>query len=270
MTARTPSPAAPPGAPAHADPYPWRVGLGVVLAILLGVSGLALLMGVLKVPWTTPEQAAAPSAAATAQVLPTAAFPTQGVAQTPPPTTLPAAERSAQPTLPAAASPGQATPVQAPAAAPTPQAVADPRGTGAQGSPTSQAVVDPNAAEAALKAYLAYWDVRVRAMADPSATDLDLESVMAGVELARAREVLGQWSQEGRAYRTEIDHQVRVATATPGEAVIFDQYVTTSIRIDPATKEPLGNEPAVEQLRTTFVLQKIGGTFKVADQRGES
>lgn len=100
-------------------------------------------------------------------------------------------------------------------------------------------------------------------MADPERTDVDLESVMAGDELAGARETLAQWNTEGRAYRTSVEHHVWITRATADEAAVVDQYTTTSLKLEPATKEPLDAPPIVEPATDTFLLRNIGGTWKV-------
>lgn len=167
-------------------------------------------------------------------------------AATPRPGTSAAGEAPAAATVPTIESPGGARPMAVATVEPLP------------------AAVDPTIAAQVINAYLRYWDVRVQAMANPASTELSLESVMAGEELAGARKTLSDFAGDARAYQAEVDHRLRVLSVAADEARIFDQYDLTSVRIDASTGEPLPNAShVVEHLESTYVLRPDGGSWKV-------
>jgi hypothetical protein len=280
----TPAPASaspPPdgGEPRRQDvPYRWRT-------FALWLAGLLLLLGVLFglrtfqiFPGPASEDAEIVTARATQ-----AAFLTREAAsaKTPPvAATVPAAApplEHPQPT-PAAAAATAITAVasgQQPASVQTPsqQIVAAPASTSAppaQTSPTPiQAVIPADLAGAILQGYSDYWSVRVLSLRTPDPANQELDRVMTGFELARAQEVLAGYQRDGKAYQSDIKHQIWITQATTSEAVVVDEYIATSVRLDPATMEPVNADasPNVEHLRTTFLLQNIGGRWKVADER---
>ena len=133
-----------------------------------------------------------------------------------------------------------------------------------------QATVPADLAAAIVQGYSDYWTVRVKALREPDPSNPDLDTVMAGTELSRAEQLLSGYQQQGTAYRSDVKHQIWITQAGPNTATIVDRYVATSIRVDPTSLEPVnpGAEPNVENLATTFLLQSIGGTWKVIDQRG--
>jgi hypothetical protein len=151
--------------------------------------------------------------------------------------------------------------VAAAASAPSPEAKPTP----------VQVAISPELAKEILQGYSDYWSVRVLATRDPSDSSLNLEGVMAGTELARAQQVLADYRQQGKAYVTDIRHQIWITQATSNEAAISDAYIAASLRIDPDSKEPLNADtgPSIENLQTTFLLEKIDGSWKVTDEQGE-
>jgi hypothetical protein len=141
-------------------------------------------------------------------------------------------------------------------------------------SPTSdQAEATPVAvnlpadlAAAILNGYSKYWWVRQNATRDPNDQSMDLESVMAGNELAGARKTLAEYRDAGEAFDTNVKHTVWITSATNDRAVIVDHYTANSIKLDPETKAPLETNPTPETRTDTFVLQYIDGTWKVVDE----
>jgi hypothetical protein len=118
-------------------------------------------------------------------------------------------------------------------------------------------------AQAILQGYTNYWAIRIQAMSAPEDTSVDLASVMAGNELVEAQKTLAQYRDSGNAFDTHVKHQVWITNATNQDAVVVDQYVATTTRLDSATKDPLDSEPTTEQYSDTFQLQNIDGSWKV-------
>ncbi len=92
---------------------------------------------------------------------------------------------------------------------------------------------------------------------------MDLPSVMAGNELVGAQKTLAQYRDAGNAFETHVKHQVWITSATSQDAIVVDQYVANTTRLDPTTKDALDAAPTVEQYSDTFRLQNIDGTWKV-------
>ncbi len=97
----------------------------------------------------------------------------------------------------------------------------------------------------------------------PEDSTVDLPSVMAGNELVGAQKTLAQYRDAGNAFETHVKHQVWITSATSQDAIVVDQYVANTTRLDPTTKDALDAAPTVEQYSDTFRLQNIDGTWKV-------
>jgi len=138
--------------------------------------------------------------------------------------------------------------------------------TSGQNSPTQAPAIDPNLAAQVLQAYQSYWAVRLHAMDDPFAPDLNLDSVMAGDELEGARRSVAQYQDEGGAYQTQVDHNAEPEYITAKEALIVDQYRTSAVRLDPETKKPIDGQPLTEERTEAFLLQQIDGAWKVVGE----
>lgn len=295
MSVRTPSTAPPgeSGRPPAEPPYPWRLFVGMLIAIVLGGAVLALLLGVNPLTFQRLGPPAQPTTIATAQpvVGTTVAAATVAPAIAP---TVPLSITLSAPTIiptqastPAAGAAPVAAPTlvpivtaQAPSvpatAAAAPGAFAEPTiaaRSGVTSVPTVQAestpvqaAVSPELAAAILQGYDNYWSVRVRAMGDPTNANVDLESVMVGDELQTAAKTLAQYREAGEAFQATVDHQIWITRATPDEASVVDWFSGKSIKVDPTTKEPLSSEPIIEHFTSTFLLRNFGGTWKVVGQ----
>lgn len=289
----------PPEIPQGAEPpyrwrtfFTWAAGLAIIFGVLFALRGLHIF------PRPAGDDPEIVAAKATQQALMTAAVltprptvaPTRAPAvaptvqpatrATPVPTTAPTsaalAASAAQPantTIPTAVSASAATapaPTTGPIGAVAPGAtVGTLGGTSGQEGSTPAPAIDPTLAAEVLQAYQSYWTVRVHAMAEPTNIDIALDSVMADVELATAQKTLADYRSEGKAYRTSVEHHAQPMSITATEAVILDQYVGTSVKLDPATGEPLAGEPTVEHYKDVFVLRPVGGVWKVVDEHVE-
>ena len=289
MSIRTPSTAPPgeAGGPPSGPRYPWQVFVGMLLAILVGGAILALLLGVN--PLTFQKMAPAPEATSTTSAPAVIAAATPAPTATPltVPTTAPGVAPTAVPTpmptpatgvapqavqTPASISTARMTPAATVTGGTTPAepTAASSESTGVpngQPQPTPvQAAVPPELAAAIIKGYNDYWSVRVRAMGDPGDTSVDLESVMAGDELAIARKTLAEYQNDGQAFQTTVKHQIWITRASPDQADIVDQYIASTLKVDPATKQPVESQPEIEQLTGKFSLQSFNGDWKVVTE----
>jgi hypothetical protein len=132
-----------------------------------------------------------------------------------------------------------------------------------------QAAVSADLAAAIVQAYSNYWTVRVAAMRDPSDTNIQLESVMAGDELQGAYKTLAQYRDVGDAFDTTVRHQIWITSATNDEAVIVDRYSGSTTRLDPVTRASVGSEHMIQNFSDRFVLQRIDGAWKVVRESPE-
>jgi hypothetical protein len=156
------------------------------------------------------------------------------------------------------------------AAEPTVQA-AEPTGvSNEQAEPTPvQVAVPAELAAAIIQGYDNYWSVRVRAMADPSDSSIDLESVMAGDELQTAYKTLADYRDAGEAFQTTVHHSIWITRATSDDAAVVDRFSGESIKIDPGTGQPVSSNQITEKFSSTFLLKNIDGTWKVVGQSQE-
>jgi hypothetical protein len=129
--------------------------------------------------------------------------------------------------------------------------------------------VSPELAAAILQGYNNYWSVRVRAMGDPSDTSIDLDSVMANDELSAAQQTLAEYRDNGEAYQTTVHHDIWITEAATNGAEIVDQFTATTLKLDPDTKQPVETTPEVEHITGRFLLEPIGGVWKVVGRAQE-
>jgi len=265
------------GRPPSQPPYPWRLFVGMLVVILVGGAVLAVLLGLNPLTFQRVEPAVQPTSitAATSAVAPATAVATTALASAPTiaPAVAPTAAQTAVPvaTAQAPSVPGAAAAATGVVAQPTLAAA-----SGAAVSPTGQAeptpvqaAVSPELAAAIINGYDNYWSVRVRAMGDPTNTSIDLESVMAGDELAAAYKTLNDYRDAGEAFQTTVDHQIWITRATQDEAAVMDRFSGKSVKIDLATKAPVSTDDIVERFTSTFLLKNFNGTWKVVGQTQE-
>src|SRR6516162_9298987 len=197
VSIRTPgkAPAGEQCGPPSEPPYPWRVFVGMLLAILIGGAILAVALGLN--PLTFQKFGAEPEATPAALATPVvgANTPAAGATATPAGAAAPAVAPTAIPT-PVAAAP-QAIQTAAPAATSVARSeqpetaatsAAEPTAQAAEPAAVSTEQTEPIPVQAAVPAELAaaiiqgydnYWSVRVQASGDPNNPSVDLGSVMA-------------------------------------------------------------------------------------------
>ena len=192
---------------------------------------------------TTPPQTSAPATL----------LPANNPAATPIPTTRPTPAPTAQPTLPP-------TPATQPTGAPAGQIT----------DATSLPTVAPELRREVETAYTEYWDARAQATwaLDPS----PLDNVATGDELLALRRDVDELRGEGRAIKTEVQHQYTVLSVDGDHAEVADRLRDFSIYVDASTKEPLPgqvrpNEANAPLSTIVYFLRNEAGTWKV--ERGE-
>jgi hypothetical protein len=283
--------------------YNWRVSVGMALglALLFGVLFGLRALGIFPPrPAEDPEIAAAratlaslptqqpaaivqptlaptqPAAQATRGITVPTAAPTSAVAQR---KSTPIAESAQTGTVfvTTATTDGTATSSQSlPAAAPTsvsgnssPAQGANRVETSAPALPQATPVavnLPADLASAILQGYTNYWTVRVNAMRDPTDPSIDLGSVMAGSELIGAQKTIAQYRDAGEAFASDVKHTIWITSASSDNAVIVDQFTSTTLRVDPDTKAPLDGTPSIENRTDTFEMQHVDGAWKVVDE----
>jgi hypothetical protein len=286
MSIRMPSttPSGEKGSPPSERPYPWRLFVGMLLAIVVGGAILAVLLGLNPLTFQRMGSGAEPTPIASGPGVIAAATPAARATPLIISTSAPAVGPTAAPTpatgvapqpvrTPAAISTSPATSVPAPAAAtvgaePTSPAAAATIVPTDEVQPTPvQPAITPELASAIIQGYDSYWSVRVQASGDPEDASWDLGGVMAEGELQAAYKTLNQYRQEGIAFRTTVNHQIWITDATATEATVVDRYSGQSVRLNLQSKQPDGSDPVTESFTDVFFLKNIDGVWKVVSQQ---
>ena len=122
-------------------------------------------------------------------------------------------------------------------------------------------------AAAVSDAYLHYWSVRADALLALDSSALD--QVAAGDELAALDKNIETFRGQGRALRTDVQHQFSVLTVINDQAVVTDHFRDSSIYVDPATHEPLPGQVApaspdeAPEIGVLYKLELIDEEWKV-------
>ncbi len=135
------------------------------------------------------------------------------------------------------------------------------------GTPYPLPTPSPEMAKAVSDAYLRYWSVRGDALLslDPSG----LVETAAGDELAALEKNIESDRAQGRALKTDVQHQLSVLTVIDGQAVVTDHFRDSSIYLDPATHAPLPGQVApsspdkAPEIGVLYKLKLINGAWKV-------
>ena len=287
------------GPPSEHDTTPWVPGRPLWQQFLMGGVGVLLVVGAILLVvrfWAIPalqsrgadagiageatltalqtQQALTPRPAATSAVAPAvqpAVAPT--AAPTPAVTTVPAPAPAVAPTLAPTAQPTPQT-IVIPAAQSTTAPSSAPATAGlgtevptADGTPYPLPTASPEVAVAVSDAYMHYWSVRADALLALDSSGLD--QVAAGDELAALDKNIDSFREQGRALRTDVQHQFSVLTVINDQAVVTDHFRDSSIYVDPVTHEPLpgqvapGSPDEAPEIGVLYKLELIDEAWKV-------
>ena len=234
----------------------------ILLAVLVLLGGGTLFLRQLTAP---PTPVAAAPTTVVASVPTVSAAPTTPPQTSAPATLLPANNPAATPIPTTRPEPtAQATPLPTPATQPT--GVPAGQITDATSLPT----VAPELRREVETAYTEYWDARAQATwaLDPS----PLDNVATGDELLALRRDVDELRGEGRAIKTEVQHQYTVLSVDGDHAEVADRLRDFSIYVDASTKEPLPGQVRPDEANAplstiVYFLRNEAGTWKV--ERGE-
>jgi len=149
-------------------------------------------------------------------------------------------------------------------------------GTGlptANGNPNSLPTPSPEMMKAVSEAYLQFWSVYTNAFLTLDPTPLD--QVAAGDELTVLQHDIEANRSQGRALKTDVQHQFAVIVAIKDQAVVTDDIRDSSIYVDPETQELLPGQVAptspdqASEYKGVYRLQLINNTWKVVEGTGE-
>jgi hypothetical protein len=293
------------GPPNERDTTPWVPGRPLWQQFLIGAVGVLLVVGAILLAvrfWAIPalqsrgadpgiageatlaalqtQQALTPRTAATSAVAP-AVQPTVAAtaARTPAVTTVPTPVPAVAPTLAPTPQPTPLT-IPIPAAQPTtaPSSAPATAGVGtsvpaANGTPNSLPTPSPEMVTSVSEAYLQFWSVYTYAFLNLDPAPLD--QVAAGDELAVLQHDIEANHSQGRALKTDVQHQFAVIVAINDQAVVTDDIRDSSIYVDPETEEPLpgqavtGSPDKASEYKGVYRLQLINNTWKVVEGTGE-
>jgi len=128
---------------------------------------------------------------------------------------------------------------------------------------TTTTAFDPATLEGEVEAaYLRSWDVYADAVYHLELDEDALAEVYAGSSFGTRREEIQQRMAEGRAALVRLDHDYDITIVDPDTASVIDHFVNHQVLIDPATKEPIEDDPN-EVVLVNFQLKRIDGTWKV-------
>jgi hypothetical protein len=112
------------------------------------------------------------------------------------------------------------------------------------------------------QAYLHAWDVWAEALMtlDPSR----LPEVLTGDALELVRGQVKAQRDKNQPVRVRVEHDYRIVLVDAATASVDDRYVNHNVRLDPETLEPIEEDPN-EQVRRSFTLRLVDGTWKIAE-----
>ena len=112
------------------------------------------------------------------------------------------------------------------------------------------------------QAYLEHWDVYAEALLTLDGSRLS--EVFAGAALREVEKQVEQLSAANQPARVRIEHNYRVALIDADTATVEDRYINHTVRLDPATMEPIESDPN-QRVHKSYTLKKVGGVWKVTD-----
>lgn len=125
------------------------------------------------------------------------------------------------------------------------------------GTSTTEAKTPEQQVEAA---YLKSWDVYTKAVRDLDPSGL--EQTYAEDALETVRKEIERRTQEGRASKVDVEHDIYVQIVDSETALVRDQYLNHSVALDAQTGQPTESDPN-QTILETYTVKLIEGTWKV-------
>ncbi len=130
-------------------------------------------------------------------------------------------------------------------------------------SPTPSASPTPTPSDVRAEveqAYLKFWEVW--ASANSELDPKRLEQVAAGEALRVLSEQVEAQRAKNQPVRIRVEHDYEILLPEEGVASVEDRYINHSVRLDPATKQPIETDPN-QTVRKSHTLKKAQGRWKV-------
>jgi hypothetical protein len=128
---------------------------------------------------------------------------------------------------------------------------------------TTTTAFDPATVEGEVEAaYLRSWDVYAEAVYDLVLDEAALAEVFAGEHLRTKIEEINRRIDNGDAAHVRIEHDYTIELVDSATAIVVDSYQNHQVLIDPATKEPIEEDPD-EAVVDAVTVRLLAGTWKV-------
>jgi SpoU rRNA methylase family enzyme len=128
---------------------------------------------------------------------------------------------------------------------------------------TTTTMFDPASVEGEVEAaYLRSWEVYADAVYNLELDEAALAEVYGETALDTVTDELRRRLYEEATSLVVVDHDYVVSVVDTDNANVIDHYRNHQVRIDPATKEPIEDDPN-ELLLFNFQMKRIDGLWKV-------
>lgn len=118
-------------------------------------------------------------------------------------------------------------------------------------------------------AYQKYLDVYAQAVADLDTSHLT--DVLDGQALQWVTDEVNDLKAQGRPVKVIEDERLLLfGRTTDTSATLVDEYISRSVYVDPATKQPLSRSTPPTRVRQSYEFRKIGGVWKIVDGTRET
>jgi len=127
--------------------------------------------------------------------------------------------------------------------------------------PTSPSETPTDVKAEVEQAYLAAWDVWADALVELDTSRLP--EAFTGRALKLITSQVEEQSQENEPVQIRAEHNYTIGILDEETASVDDRYINHNVRLDPATLEPIEEDPNRREHRS-FTLKLVGGTWKIA------
>jgi hypothetical protein len=110
--------------------------------------------------------------------------------------------------------------------------------------------------------YLRAWDVWADSLLrlDPSR----LSEVLTGKALQLVTAQVNAQRGKNQPVRVRAEHSYTIVLINTTQASVDDHYINHNVRLDPATLQPIEEDPN-ERVHRKFTMELVDGTWKIAD-----